>query len=275
MDEWIRTDITSLRPLGNGGGGDVYLCELAGLDGFRQEAVIKLARPGDRLSEQGLKDEARLLARLRHPNIIQVRDYGRRVVDGHRTPFLLMDHGGVTLDQLCQSMGGRIEPWLATFVALEVCAGLEHAHSRDILHRDIKPANVLIGYQGEVKLIDFGIAWAPNRLQETTQNAWVKGTHCYVPPERLRGEQADARSDLWSLGVMLYEIVDGRRPWVVADEGLPEAQRHRELLELVLETPPPELAPELIPEPLADIIYDLLEKERVARFTSATEVIGR
>lgn len=281
MSEWQHMRITGLVHLAKGGGGEIHRAARRGPDGVEREAIVKLAKPGDAESERSIVGEARLLSSLNHPNIIQIYDYGRYKKDGEWVPFLLLEHGGVSVTRIRTELGGsklrrgeppRIEPGLACFIALEVCAGLEHAHARGIIHRDIKPGNVLVGTCGQVKLIDFGIAKGKARLEETTKNALLKGTVSYVSPEQLRGtSRVDRRADLWAVGVLLYEMLTGEPPWT-ADQDEPELVWRTAIARKILDTPAPPL-PAWVPIELATVVMRLLEKDRNHRYSTATETM--
>ena len=163
-------------------------------------------------------DEARIASHLAHKNIVKLLDYGE--VDGR--PFLIFDHiHGRDLRTLCRrhQMGGTAMPLAqACYVVLEACRGLEAAHdctdSRgrplDVVHRDVSPQNLLLSFQGELKVIDFGIARAACRTS-VTERGWIKGKMHYMSPEQIRGLPSDRRTDLFALGAVLYELTTGKR----------------------------------------------------------------
>jgi serine/threonine-protein kinase len=163
-------------------------------------------------------DEARLVSRLSHQNIVHINDFG--AVNGQY--FLAMEYlTGEPLNVLVRKVfdrGQRVPVGVALLVISQVCDGLHYAHTLAaggkplrIVHRDISHANILLTYQGGVKIIDFGIARAADRQQETTGQGTFKGTLAYASPEQVRGEAVDAQSDVFAIGVVLYELLAGRR----------------------------------------------------------------
>jgi serine/threonine-protein kinase len=199
--------------------GEVFLARHIGPSGFERTVVLKRVLPhlgsDPRLVEM-LLEEARLLARLEHPNIVQVFELGQHA-GGY---FLVMEyiHGLVLSDVI-----GRLEDvgppvGLGAFVAREVCRALSYAHGlRDakgkplgLVHRDVSPSNIMLGTTGSVKLLDFGIAKALSSA-ELTDAGMIKGKPWYMAPERFAGEPADQKSDIYSVGVVLYEAITARR----------------------------------------------------------------
>jgi len=163
-----------------------------------------------------LEREARLLAELDHPNILKVYDFVRR---GERMWLVLEYVDGVTLEDVLHKSRKLPEPF-ACAVALEVCRALGHAHAHGVVHRDVQPKNVLLGKDGTVKLSSFSVAFderlptAPELLEGSTGY----GGPWYMSPEQILGERADGRSDLFSLGVLLYEMLSGERPFDGPDD---------------------------------------------------------
>src|SRR4051812_4717424 len=155
--------------------------------------------------------EAQAAANLSHPNIVNVYDWGRHA----GTYFIAMEYvHGRTLADILRT-NGRVTAKQAAEIASEVAAALGFAHEAGLVHRDIKPANILIGSNGQVKVADFGIARAMNAPTESslTQAGAVMGTATYFSPEQAQGAQPDPRSDLYSLGIVMYEMVAGRPPF--------------------------------------------------------------
>ncbi len=160
------------------------------------------------------RDETRIAAQLSHPNIARVLDFG----EASGQPFLAFEHiHGRDLRALIRhhQVSGRVVPVSkACYIILEACRGLDYAHdlhdasgrSLRVVHRDISPQNLLLSFHGEVKLIDFGIAKAACRTA-TTERGWIKGKMRYMSPEQMRGAPADRRSDIFSLGVVLFELL--------------------------------------------------------------------
>ncbi|MER7007318.1 protein kinase [Dactylosporangium sp. NPDC000555] len=206
--------------------------------------------------------EARTVARLSHPNIVAVHDVG--VDDG--TPYLVMElvQGRSLADELA---AGPLDPRRAVRLAEQVCDALAAAHDAGVVHRDVKPANILIGGEDRVKVCDFGIARVTDRAQTAlTAPATVIGTSAYMAPEQVLGEPADARSDLYALGCVLYAMLAGRPPFV-ADSPVQVA------LQQVHETPVPlaALRPGL-PAQLTALVGALLAKRAADRPASAAQV---
>lgn len=206
------------------------------------------------------KREAQSAASLSHPNIVGVYDTG--VQDG--TNFIVMEYiEGRTLRDVIRSEG-PMAPEHVIAVAADVCSALGAAHARGIIHRDIKPANIMITSEGQVKVMDFGIARA-TASESITQTAAVVGTAQYISPEQAQATGVDARSDLYSLGVCLYEMLCGRVPFT-GNTPVAIAYQH------VRDAPPPlsQLNPN-IPEPLQAIAMKAMAKEPEFRYQSAAE----
>jgi serine/threonine protein kinase/ABC-type glycerol-3-phosphate transport system substrate-binding protein len=213
-----------LERIGAGGMGEVFRAEMRGPDGFSRVVVVKRMLP-DLASEAdavtSFIHEAKLAARIVHPNVVQVYDFGKV---GQRY-FLVMEYvAGCDLARLLaihRDAKRRLPPSVAITIVAALLEGLEFAHAlRDadgaplyLVHRDVTPANVLLGTAGEIKLSDFGIAKTRERLGQTRAGA-VKGKWNYMSPEQTKGVALlDARSDLFAVGVVLYELVTGERPF--------------------------------------------------------------
>ncbi len=205
-----------LQRLSQGGMGDVVLARKTGAHGFEKLFAVKTLRrelAADERYRRQFNDEARLVSRLLHPNIGQVFDYGEQ--DG--VLYLVMEYvDGVALSKLLTTHG-RLAPKTAVEVALLVARALHHAHRAvgsdgrpmGVVHRDVSPQNIMLTSQGVPKLIDFGIALMRNRESPETVDG-VKGKVGYMSPEQLLGRRLDARTDIFSLGVVLHEMLTGR-----------------------------------------------------------------
>lgn len=223
--------------LGQGGMGTVYLAEQRGPLGFQQRLAVKLVDPALAAREPrlllGLADEARLLARVRHPNVVGL--YSFESVDSKdwgRVHLLAMECiEGVTLASILQPDNGparRVPVAAIRAIASDVLAGLSHAHAAcdaegqpmGIVHRDLNPRNLMIDRTGGTRVLDFGIAWAVEKLVSTA-TGMTKGTPPYMSPEQLGGEPVDARTDLFVLGEIVYEMLLGTT-WVMRPRGLNE-----------------------------------------------------
>ncbi len=203
-----------------------------------------------------LLHEARYIAKLNHPNIVTVHDVG----DQDGLPFIVMEF--VRGQTLYQAKPDDLETIID--VAGDICAALQHAHSQGIIHRDIKPENVLLDPDGRAKLMDFGIAFSgASRL---TEEGTLLGTVFYISPEQALGKHIDPRADLYSLGVLLYEMVCGRLPFE-ADDPLALISQHLHAPVV----PPDHLNPD-IPSTLSDLILKLLAKTPEARVETAEAV---
>lgn len=207
--------------LATGGMAELYLARAIGIENFERLVVIKRILPHWARDPQFVGmflDEARLAARLRHPNIAQVFDIGEEA----GTYFFAMEfvHGEDLRSVLKSNKadGLQIPLNLAVSIAIETASALHHAHnatdaagnSLELVHRDVSPSNVLLSFDGAVKVVDFGIAKAANRQQET-RTGCLKGKIAYMAPEQCRGEELDRRADVFALGILLYEATTGRR----------------------------------------------------------------
>jgi serine/threonine-protein kinase len=178
----------------------------------RQVAVKRLfaSLAGDHVFQQRFYREARMAAALSHPNLVAVYDVG----EDEGSPYIVMEYvEGESLAQL-MAREGPLAPDRAVDLILQVCAGLEHAHAAGLVHRDIKPQNLLVRRDGVVKIADFGIARTIDATQ-LTQVGTVLGTAAYLAPEQAAGERVTAAADIYSLGVVGYELLTGETPYRV------------------------------------------------------------
>lgn len=225
------------RLLGRGGMGSVYLAERAD-GGFEQTVALKLLHTHvDPSAQRRFARERQILVRLQHPNIARFLDGG---MDARGQPWYAMERvDGKTLAQHAQSVGATLDERIE--LMLQVCDAVQFAHANLILHRDLKPANILVDAGGSVKLLDFGIAKLLSGEGSTDPDATLAGQQAFTPdyaaPEQVRGESVSTATDLYSLGVVLYELLTGSRPFprsafgpvLVADAALPEPPSRRAL----------------------------------------------
>ncbi len=265
-----------LRLLATGGMGEVFLARQEGPAGFAKPAVVKrvlahLARePG--FVEMFL-DEARLAALLTHPNVIQIFELG----EDQGTYFIAMEYlHGKSLRAIRQQAAAQkvpVQPGFVAAVMSQALLGLHYAHhatsesgeSLNLVHRDVSPDNVMVGFNGLVKVLDFGIAKATTVIT-TTRTGTVKGKFAYMAPEQLLAEPLDGRADVYAVGVVMYELLANVRPFVAPTEAA--------LVNLVLNSPTPQLtekAPE-VPAELAAIVMKALAKDRTQRWSTAEEL---
>src|SRR5437868_3810339 len=199
-----------INRIATGGMGEVYRAHDAVLAREVALKVLHTHLAGDRGFVDRFRREARAAAILNHPNIVGVYDWG--LTDG--TYFMIMEFvRGLNVRTLLSEMR-RLEPAQVVEVALPVLAALEHAHGHGIVHRDIKPENILISEDGTVKVADFGLARAYADSYVSQAEGTVTGTVQYLAPEQIQGEPADPRTDLYAVGVVLFELLTGRPPFV-------------------------------------------------------------
>ena len=251
------------RRLARGGMAQVYLARDRSLD--RPVAIKELVSEfaADPSFVERFRREAQAAANLAHPNIVGVYDWGTQ--DG--TYFIVMEYvDGPSLSQVIRR-DGPLHPRRAAELASEVAAALGFAHSRGVVHRDVKPGNVLLSGSGQSKVTDFGIARALSSPDEDlTQAGSVMGTATYFSPEQAQGQPVDPRSDLYSLGVVLYEMVTGRTPFT-GDTPLAIAYKH------VQDQPePPSAIIPGLPAGIDTVIMKLLRKKPDERYVSAEEL---
>ncbi|MCB9525366.1 MAG: serine/threonine protein kinase [Myxococcales bacterium] len=251
-----------IRTIGVGGMGEVFLCALERAGGFEKRVAVKRAR-GEGAPLELFEREARLAALLDHRHIVQIFDFGR----DDEGAWLAMEYvQGVDLKAVLD-LGEPVPPGLALEVGVACARGLAFAHRATdttgrplgIVHRDVSPHNVLLSFQGDVKLGDFGVALATARAGDAVA---VHGKLAYMSPEQARGEGADPRSDLYALGVVLYELLAGRRCFF--DGGDPAALARRVRAGAPLQ-PLAQAAPAL-PAALVAVIDQALATDPAARF---------
>ena len=262
-----------LAPLGAGGMGEVYR---ARDDRLEREVAIKvlpaeLADDANRLAR--FEREAKAVASLSHPNILAIHDFGR---DGTVTFAVTELVDGDTLEELI-GVGG-VPQRKAVDYCRQIANGLAAAHDKGVVHRDIKPANVIVSREGRVKILDFGLAKLDLMTGDTeaptmavasgagTAPGAVLGTVGYMAPEQVRGQEADHRADIFSLGAILYELLSGQRAF--------RAESAVETMSAILKEDPPDLSStvEQLPSGLAAMVQHCLEKNPEERFQSARDL---
>ena len=244
------------RTLGNGGMAVVYLAHDEEL--HRRVAIKVLAEhlTGDDIFRARFLQESKLAGRLSHPNVVQVYDAGE--TDG--SPYIVMEY--VPGDTVAQR--GKLSYVEVVPLALQACAGLQHAHTAGLIHRDVKPANLLVREDDVLKVADFGIARAAE-LTRLTQHGTVLGTAAYLSPEQAAGEEVTTATDIYSLGAVVYELLTGRAPYEF--ESLAELAAHQAAGEIA---PVRDLEPS-VPEPVEAAVMHALAREPRFRPGSAAE----
>ncbi|MET9391815.1 Stk1 family PASTA domain-containing Ser/Thr kinase [Streptomyces sp. NPDC006624] len=253
--------------LGRGGMAEVYLAHDTRLGRTVAVKTLRADLARDPSFQARFRREAQSAASLNHPAIVAVYDTGEDYIDNVSIPYIVMEYvDGSTLRELLHS-GRKLLPERAMEMTIGILQGLEYAHRNGIVHRDIKPANVMLTRNGQVKVMDFGIARAMGDSGMTmTQTAAVIGTAQYLSPEQAKGEQVDARSDLYSTGCLLYELLTVRPPFV-GDSPVAVAYQHvREEAQA-----PSVFDPEITPE-MDAIVLKALVKDPDYRYQSADEM---
>ncbi|MFG2263238.1 Stk1 family PASTA domain-containing Ser/Thr kinase [Streptomyces sp. NPDC048720] len=253
--------------LGRGGMAEVYLAHDTRLGRTVAVKTLRADLARDPSFQARFRREAQSAASLNHPAIVAVYDTGEDYIDGVSIPYIVMEYvDGSTLRELLHS-GRKLLPERTLEMTIGILQALEYSHRAGIVHRDIKPANVMLTRNGQVKVMDFGIARAMGDSGMTmTQTAAVIGTAQYLSPEQAKGEQVDARSDLYSTGCLLYELLTVRPPFV-GDSPVAVAYQH------VREEPqaPSVFDPEITPE-MDAIVLKALVKDPNYRYQSADEM---
>ena len=269
-------DYEVLREIGSGGMAEVFLARQSGPAGFEKLAVLKcihrhLAR--EKYFIDMFLDEARLAARINDPHVVQIYELG----ESNGTYFMAMEYlAGESLSAVMRVTAGKgpaLSPHFAARIAADVAAGLHAAHelhsdaghALDVVHRDVSHGNIVVLYSGGVKVLDFGVAKARDSLSNTVAGS-VKGKYAYMSPEQVGDQPVDRRSDIFSLGVVLWEMLS-RRPLFLADSDTATARR---VLEGVV--PPPSSIIAQVPPELDQITLRALAKDRNERFQTAEEL---
>ncbi len=262
-----------LKKLATGGMAQIYLARQVGPEGFEKLLVVKRILPHLAENEEFITmflDEARIAARLNHPNVVQIFDLGAQ----DDSYFLAMEyiHGedARRVWRQAERQGTRVPQPLICRIVIEACAGLDYAHKKtdqagrplNIVHRDISPQNILVAFEGGVKIVDFGIAKAADQAT-VTRSGVLKGKYSYMSPEQAAGSLVDHRTDIFALGVVLYELLTGAR--------LFKRPTDIQTLNAVTEcmVPPPSSAMTGIPPDLDAIVMKALAKDRTQRYQEA------
>lgn len=260
-----------------GGMAEVFRAKRTGVEGF--EKVVAVKRILSHLSDNKefvdmFIDEAKMVAGLAHPNVAQIFDLGKH----EKNYWIAMEyvHGRDlrTIMRRAREHGLRIPLDISTYVVSKVCAALEYAHRKKddkgqpmlIVHRDISPQNILISFEGDVKLTDFGIAKAASKASTTDKGA-LRGKLLYMSPEQAWGKPMDKRSDVFSLGIVFYEMLTEQKPFLGTSE--------MSILETVREcrVPPPTSINDKIPEKLERVVMKALERDPEVRYQDAGEML--
>jgi hypothetical protein len=260
-----------------GGMAEVFKAKRSGVEGF--EKVVALKRILPHLSENKefltmFVDEAKMVAGLTHPNIVQIFDLGRIDASYYIAMEYVHGHDLRSIIKRARNKGLRMPLDLSLRVVSQVCSALEYAHRKkdesgqhmEIVHRDVSPQNILISFEGDVKLADFGIAKAATKASKTERGA-LRGKLLYMSPEQAWGRQIDGRSDVFSCGIVLYEMVTEQKPFTGGDS-------ETTILEMVRKcviTPPRDVNPR-VPESLDRVIMKALARDPDERYQDAGQM---
>jgi len=262
------------KKVARGGMAELFLADYVRRDGFKRKVAIKRILPhlaGNKNFIKMFTREARVAALLQHPNVVQIFDYGK--IDN--AYFIAMEYiDGKNLGEIISALKQGLPFDKATFIISQICKGLDYSHSKKdentgepfhIVHRDISPQNLLVSYQGEVKISDFGISKARSE-PSLTQAGVVKGKMAYLSPEQALGEPIDHRADIYALGLVFYETLTGKRVYTFKND-----------IDAIRTIPKMDIKPLSmsvpdIPEELNRIVMKCLEKQKDNRYQSASAV---
>jgi serine/threonine-protein kinase len=230
--------------------------------------ILHAQLSGDEEFLERFRREALAAARLTHPNIVAIYDTGIDRASGsdEARHFIVMEYCSRGSLQDVLEREGRLDVERVVDIGISICDALEYAHHLDIVHRDIKPGNVLVAQDGALKVGDFGIAKAAFASGDITTTGNILGTVTYISPEQARGEEPDARSDLYSLGIVLYQLLLGRPPFA-AETQIGTAMKH-----IQAAPPPPRSIKAGIPKAVEAVILKSLEKKPSDRYSTAAEM---
>lgn len=264
-----------IEKIASGGMAEVFRAESAGLEGFKKTVAIKRVLPHLAEKKQFIGmflDEARVSAHLNHSNCVQVFDIGV----GDNTYFIVMEYvNGADLKAVIEHQkqsGQRVPVEEACLISVRLCEGLAYAHeltdskghSLNIVHRDMSPPNVLLTKSGEIKIVDFGLAKANSQLEQSEPGI-IKGKFSYLSPEAAQGEEVDARTDVFAVGIILWELLAGRRLFL-GDTDLETVRQVQNAVVPPLRQFNPAVGPEL-----ERVIAKALARDRRQRYQSARE----
>ncbi|MDX1708518.1 MAG: serine/threonine-protein kinase [Desulfobacterales bacterium] len=262
------------QKVARGGMAELFLADYIREDGFRRKVAVKRILPHLAGNQDFIKmftREARVAALLQHPNVVQIFDYGNI----ENAYFIAMEFiDGKNLGEVLKELGRGLPEEIAVFIMSQICKGLEYSHSKKddttgepfkIVHRDISPQNLLISYQGEVKISDFGISKARSE-PSLTQAGVVKGKLAYLSPEQALGEPIDHQADIYALGLVFYETLTGKRVYEFANEV--DAIRTIPLMDIE----PLSNVISGLPEELNRIVMKCLQKPKNLRYLNAAAV---
>jgi predicted Ser/Thr protein kinase len=276
----ISQDIKSMQRIGpyllqqkiaRGGMAELFLADYVRRDGFRRKVAVKRILPhlaGNKDFINMFTREARLAALLQHPNIVQIFDYGKI----ENAYFIAMEYiDGKNLGEILSAMNQGLTVEQTVFIILQICKGLDYSHTKrdekgkafHIVHRDISPQNMLISYQGEVKISDFGISKARSE-PSLTQAGVVKGKLAYLSPEQALGESINQQADIYALGLVFYETLTGKRVYKFSSD-----------VEAIRTIPKKDIDPLIksmpdLPEEVNRIVMKCLEKDKDRRYQNAS-----
>ncbi|HEY3592571.1 MAG TPA: serine/threonine-protein kinase, partial [Polyangiaceae bacterium] len=265
-----------LLPIASGGMATVWAARMKGSRGFQKIVAVKTMLPSmsdDPQFEQMFLDEASLASRIRHPNVAEILDLGEE----GGVLFLVMewvDGESFSVVAKAASKHGGVPMPVALRIAMAVCAGLHAAHElRDeaghllgVVHRDVSPQNILVTFDGVVKVVDFGVAKAAGRAASQTASGQVKGKAAYMSPEQAQGAPIDRRTDIFAVGILLYQLTTGKHPF----RGENEVATLYNICSDDPVTPPSQHVPDYPPS-LEPIVQKALAKRADARFATASE----
>jgi len=250
-----------IRKLGKGGAGDVYLARDTTLDRPVAVKVLREEMSQNRKSVERFLREARVLARIRHPNVVGVHETG----EYQGRPYFVMDYvDGTSLDAAmapgAMSLRHKVE------ILQKVCGAVGELHRHGVVHRDLKPSNVIIDAKGNPILLDFGLAHDTSRHTKLTVTGTILGTPFYMAPEQVEGKPVDARTDVYALGVLLYETLTSRLPFRAENE----FELYRQISSH--EPPTPSTVEGRVPRDLEIVCLKAMDKDRSLRYQNASEL---